>query len=64
MNAFRYVSTFFKSKCSDFLTIMGFSEIKIDKNELFCTIFDLKSSVSGLISLEMIKYVDYYVLIN
>ena len=39
---------------------MGFSEIKIDKNELFCTIFDLKSSVSWLISLEMIKYVDYY----
>ena len=35
---------------------------KSDKNELFFTIFDLKSSVSWLISLKTI-HVDYYVLI-
>ena len=36
---------------------------KIGKNELFFNIFDLEWSVSWLISLKMIRHVDYYVLI-
>ena len=62
-DGFRYVSNFFKTKRWDFLSIRGSVRWKIGKNEPIFTIFDSKSSVSWLIPMKMIKYMDYHVLL-